>query len=144
MRLEQSSLAARKMLRIVKVARWAGSCQIIEAAIECDCGRPAGADRVAGMKSAEVLNLVTMLPLLVAERPESDVGRPSRLSSEFAPACDQPQAIEELCEGLRRMNATRCCWALPGRGGTSAYLSRSFKAFSTMARNVSAAGLGDS
>ena len=54
------------------------------------------------MKSADVLNLVTMLPLLVAERPDSDVGRPFALASEFRPAGDQPQAIEELCQGLGR------------------------------------------
>ena len=37
-------------------------------------------------------------PLLVAERPQGDIERPFRLYSEFQPAGDQPQAIDELCE----------------------------------------------
>ena len=41
-------------------------------------------------------------PLLVAERPQGDIERPFRLYSEFQPAGDQPQAIDELCEGLAR------------------------------------------
>jgi hypothetical protein len=41
-------------------------------------------------------------PLFVAERPTGDVGRPFQLSSEFNPAGDQPQPIDELCEGLAR------------------------------------------
>jgi hypothetical protein len=57
---------------------------------------------VAGMKSADVLDLITALPLMAAERPQSDIGRPFRLSSEFVPAGDQPQAIDELCDGLKR------------------------------------------
>jgi excinuclease ABC subunit B len=43
-----------------------------------------------------------MPPLLLAERPAGDVERPFRLHSEFTPAGDQPQAIEELCEGIAR------------------------------------------
>ena len=41
-----------------------------------------------------------MLPLLVAERPKVDIEKPFQLHSEFQPAGDQPQAIDELCEGL--------------------------------------------
>src|SRR5580692_8966713 len=52
------------------------------------------------MKSADALDLITMLPLMAAERPRSDIGRPFQLQSEFRPAGDQPQAIEELCEGI--------------------------------------------
>ena len=52
------------------------------------------------MKSADALDLITMLPLMAAERPQSDVGRPFRLESEFQPAGDQPQAIDELCQGI--------------------------------------------
>jgi hypothetical protein len=43
-----------------------------------------------------------MQPLLVAERPQGDIEKPFRLHSEFQPAGDQPQAIDELCEGLER------------------------------------------
>jgi excinuclease ABC subunit B len=70
------------------------------------------------MKSADVLNLVTMLPLLVAERPNSDVGRPFALSSEFQPAGDQPQAIVELCEGLTRSERDQVLLGVTGSGKT--------------------------
>ena len=49
-----------------------------------------------------------LTPLLVAERPEGDVEKPFRLLSEFAPAGDQPQAIDELCEGLERGEPYHC------------------------------------
>jgi hypothetical protein len=52
------------------------------------------------MKSADALDLITMLPLMAAERPQSDIGRPFQIHSEFHPAGDQPQAIEELCEAI--------------------------------------------
>ena len=61
------------------------------------------------MKSADVLDLITALPLMAAERPHSDVGRPFNLSSEFVPAGDQPQAIDELCEGLQRNERDQYC-----------------------------------
>ena len=70
------------------------------------------------MNSSDVLNLSTMLPLLVAERPESDVGRPFALSSEFRPAGDQPQAIDELCEGLGRGERDQVLWGVTGSGKT--------------------------
>src|SRR6266478_3095931 len=55
---------------------------------------------MAGMKSADVLHLSTMLPLLVAERPQGDIGKQFQLHSDFRPAGDQPEAIEELCEAI--------------------------------------------
>jgi excinuclease ABC subunit B len=73
---------------------------------------------VAGMKSAEVLDLITALPLMAAERPQSDVGRPFGLSSEFAPAGDQPQAIDELCEGLARNERDQVLLGVTGSGKT--------------------------
>jgi hypothetical protein len=48
------------------------------------------------MKSAEALDLITMLPLMAAERPQGDIGRPFHIQSDFQPAGDQPQAITEL------------------------------------------------
>src|SRR3984957_10251677 len=57
-------------------------------------------------------------PLLVAERPSSDIGKPFRLSSEFQPAGDQPQAIEELCEGLARGERDQVLLGVTGSGKT--------------------------
>jgi excinuclease ABC subunit B len=59
-----------------------------------------------------------MQPLLVAERPQADVGRPFRLSSEFQPAGDQPQAIEELCAGLVRGERDQVLLGVTGSGKT--------------------------
>ncbi len=59
-----------------------------------------------------------MLPLLVAERPQSDVGRKFALSSEFRPAGDQPQAIVELCEGLERGERDQVLLGVTGSGKT--------------------------
>ncbi len=57
-------------------------------------------------------------PLLVAERPQGDIERPFRLSSEFAPAGDQPQAIDELCEGLARGEKDQVLLGVTGSGKT--------------------------
>ena len=70
------------------------------------------------MNSAEVLHSIAMLPLLVAERPKSDVGRPFAISSEFRPAGDQPQAIDELCEGLARGERDQVLLGVTGSGKT--------------------------
>ncbi len=70
------------------------------------------------MNSSDVLNLVTMLPLLVAERPHSDVGKPFALSSEFRPAGDQPEAIDELCDGLAREERDQVLLGVTGSGKT--------------------------
>jgi excinuclease ABC subunit B len=59
-----------------------------------------------------------LTPLLVAERPEGDVEKPFRLSSEFAPAGDQPQAIDELCEGLGRGEKDQVLLGVTGSGKT--------------------------
>ena len=59
-----------------------------------------------------------LTPLLVAERPNSDVGRPFGLSSEFHPAGDQPQAIDELCEGLARGEKDQVLLGVTGSGKT--------------------------
>jgi hypothetical protein len=53
------------------------------------------------MKSAGALDLTTMLPLMAAEHPQRDIGRPFQVHSGFEPAGDHSQAIEELCEGVR-------------------------------------------
>src|SRR5689334_13275055 len=70
------------------------------------------------MKSAEALDLITMLPLMAAERPQSDIGRPYRLQSEFQPAGDQPQAIEELCEGIAAGEREQVLLGVTGSGKT--------------------------
>src|SRR5579884_549361 len=73
---------------------------------------------MAGTRSSEVLDVVTMLPVLVAERPQGDIERPFKLSSEFQPAGDQPQAIDELCEGLRRGEKDQVLLGVTGSGKT--------------------------
>src|SRR6266478_7660742 len=70
------------------------------------------------MRSADTLDLITMLPLMAAERPQSDIGRPFRLESEFQPAGDQPQAIEELCEGLAAGEREQVLLGVTGSGKT--------------------------
>src|SRR6266513_2503382 len=59
-----------------------------------------------------------MLPLLVAERPQVDIERPFRLHSEFQPAGDQPQAIDELCEGLEKGERNQVLLGVTGSGKT--------------------------
>jgi len=73
---------------------------------------------MAGTRSSEVLDVVTMLPVLVAERPQGDVGRPFKLYSEFQPAGDQPQAIDELCEGIGRGDKDQVLLGVTGSGKT--------------------------
>src|SRR5215831_4819279 len=73
---------------------------------------------VVGMKSADALDLITMLPLMAAERPQSDIGRPFRLQSDFLPAGDQPQAIDELCLGLERNERDQVLLGVTGSGKT--------------------------
>src|SRR6059058_6551579 len=62
--------------------------------------------------------LWAMLPLLVAERPQVDIERPFQLHSEFQPAGDQPQAIDELCEGLERGERDQVLLGVTGSGKT--------------------------
>jgi excinuclease ABC subunit B len=57
-------------------------------------------------------------PLFVAERPTGDIGKPFRISSEFKPAGDQPQAIDELCEGLARGEKDQVLLGVTGSGKT--------------------------
>jgi excinuclease ABC subunit B len=57
-------------------------------------------------------------PLFVAERPTGDVGKPFQLHSEFQPAGDQPQAIDELCEGLARGEKDQVLLGVTGSGKT--------------------------
>src|SRR5437660_4911071 len=59
-----------------------------------------------------------MLPLLVAERPQTDIEKPFQLHSEFRPAGDQPQAIDELCEGLERGEREQVLLGVTGSGKT--------------------------
>src|SRR5437868_4911191 len=70
------------------------------------------------MKSADALDLITMLPLMAAERPQSDIGRPFQLQSEFRPAGDQPQAIEELCQGIAGGERDQVLLGVTGSGKT--------------------------
>jgi excinuclease ABC subunit B len=57
-------------------------------------------------------------PLFVAERPSGDIGKPFQLSSEFRPAGDQPQAIDELCEGVERGEKDQVLLGVTGSGKT--------------------------
>src|SRR5271168_1090615 len=57
-------------------------------------------------------------PLFVTERPQGDIGKPFQLSSEFRPAGDQPQAIDELCEGLTRGEKDQVLLGVTGSGKT--------------------------
>jgi excinuclease ABC subunit B len=59
-----------------------------------------------------------MVPLLAAERPESDIGKPFRLYSEFRPAGDQPQAIDALYDGLERGERDQVLLGVTGSGKT--------------------------
>src|ERR1700676_4597672 len=59
-----------------------------------------------------------MLPLLLAEPPQTGNEKPFRLSSEFRPAGDQPQAIDELCEGLARGEREQVLLGVTGSGKT--------------------------
>ncbi|MGH7110429.1 MAG: excinuclease ABC subunit UvrB [Stellaceae bacterium] len=59
-----------------------------------------------------------MVPLLVAERPEGDIEKPFRLSSEFMPAGDQPQAIDELCQGIAQGERDQVLLGVTGSGKT--------------------------
>jgi len=59
-----------------------------------------------------------MPPLLTAERPLADIGRPFQIHSEFRPAGDQPQAIKELVEGLRRGERDQVLLGVTGSGKT--------------------------
>ena len=59
-----------------------------------------------------------MQPLLVAERPRGDIEKPFRLYSEFQPAGDQPQAIDELCAGLGRGESDQVLLGVTGSGKT--------------------------
>jgi excinuclease ABC subunit B len=70
------------------------------------------------MKSAEALDLITMLPLMAAERPQGDIGRPFRIRSDFEPAGDQPQAIDELCQALQAGERDQVLLGVTGSGKT--------------------------
>src|SRR3974390_840989 len=70
------------------------------------------------MKSADALDLITMLPLMAAERPQSDIGRPFRLLSDFPPAGDQPQAIHELWQGIAAGERDQVLLGVTGSGKT--------------------------
>src|SRR6185437_5035050 len=59
-----------------------------------------------------------MIPLLAAERPVGDIEREFKLHSEFRPAGDQPQAIDELCEGLERGERDQVLLGVTGSGKT--------------------------
>jgi excinuclease ABC subunit B len=58
------------------------------------------------------------MPVLSAERPLADVGRRLAISSEFQPAGDQPQAIDELSEGVARGERDQVLLGVTGSGKT--------------------------
>ena len=57
-------------------------------------------------------------PLLRAERPLADIGRRFEIQSDFQPAGDQPQAIKELVEGVRRQDRDQVLLGVTGSGKT--------------------------
>jgi excinuclease ABC subunit B len=59
-----------------------------------------------------------MAPLLTAERPLADIGRPFQIHSEFKPAGDQPQAIRALVEGLGGGERDQVLLGVTGSGKT--------------------------
>jgi excinuclease ABC subunit B len=59
-----------------------------------------------------------MAPLLTAERPLADIGRPFQIHSEFKPAGDQPQAIRALVEGLGTGERDQVLLGVTGSGKT--------------------------
>src|SRR5689334_19386053 len=58
------------------------------------------------------------MPVLSAERPLADVGRRFAIQSEFQPAGDQPQAIEDLVKGLRAGERDQVLLGVTGSGKT--------------------------
>ncbi|HMK68991.1 MAG TPA: DEAD/DEAH box helicase family protein, partial [Stellaceae bacterium] len=59
-----------------------------------------------------------MQPLLAAERPLADIGRPFQIHSDFQPAGDQPQAIEELVQGIEKGERDQVLLGVTGSGKT--------------------------
>ena len=59
-----------------------------------------------------------MAPLLTAERPLADIGRPFQIHSEFKPAGDQPQAIRALVAGLGTGERDQVLLGVTGSGKT--------------------------
>src|SRR5689334_4170175 len=59
-----------------------------------------------------------MAPLLTAERPLADIGRPFQIHSEFKPAGDQPQAIRDLVQALRNGERDQVLLGVTGSGKT--------------------------
>ncbi len=70
------------------------------------------------MDASKALDLITMLPLMAAERPQGDIGRPFNVVSEFRPAGDQPQAIKELTAGIARGERDQVLLGVTGSGKT--------------------------
>jgi excinuclease ABC subunit B len=59
-----------------------------------------------------------LLPVLAVERPLAGSGAPFRIASEFEPAGDQPQAIAELVEGVRKGERDQVLLGVTGSGKT--------------------------
>jgi excinuclease ABC subunit B len=58
------------------------------------------------------------MPLLTAAKPLADIGQRFRIQSEFAPAGDQPQAIEELARGIDNGERDQVLLGVTGSGKT--------------------------
>src|SRR5580704_6308960 len=59
-----------------------------------------------------------MPPVQTIARPLADVGAPFRLSSEFQPAGDQPNAIADLVAGIRQGERDQVLLGVTGSGKT--------------------------
>ncbi len=58
------------------------------------------------------------MTILTAERPTADVGVPFTVVSDFSPAGDQPQAIEQLATALQNGENAQCLLGVTGSGKT--------------------------
>ena len=58
------------------------------------------------------------MTVTVADRPQSDIGIPFEIASDFTPAGDQPQAIAELLEGVRGEERDQVLLGVTGSGKT--------------------------
>src|SRR5690348_4795592 len=79
--------------------------------------RNPAADERPGIRRARALSLIPM-PILTAEKPLADQGRRFQIQSDFAPAGDQPQAIEGLVEGIKNGEVDQVLLGVTGSGKT--------------------------
>src|SRR5262249_1891365 len=77
-----------------------------------------GAERAVWRRGSEPPIFSRMAPILTVERPLADIGRPFQIHSEFKPAGDQPQAIGELVDAIRKGERDQVLLGVTGSGKT--------------------------